>query len=137
MASFGGLANNTGGVSVAGDQLFLYGLLMGLGFGIGLTIAINRVIDHAQHTTRAWPTWLRQLDPLHNRREDEVMAINKVLGLDKAKRGRVSSSARQQASTKCACGCGKDLKYAGTGRRPKYYNLNHKEYARGNRVSPD
>lgn len=109
-----------------GQWLFLILITCGICFGIG--IGISRLV---MRQPRPVPVWLRWLDPLDGKTEQQIDEIFQAIGLRRETEGSGPSP------VKCACGCGRTLHYAGTGRKPKYYNENHKHFAHGRRLSPD
>jgi len=60
--------------------------------------------------------------------------------IEAIKRVKFDAHAETPAGTylgKCACGCGLDIHWdGGPGRKPKYINKRHVDYARGKRRSP-
>lgn len=100
--------------------------------GVVLAVLLPpRVLRHP------WLTWYRRW-ALHGLREDVVEEVRADILHDyypKPKREKYDWSQGKYVG-KCACGCGEPIYYYGNGRRPKYVNQTHREFANGLRRSP-
>lgn len=113
-------------------------LYLGVGFFIGVVIMFVALLTFPMKPNSRVGRFLRRLviKSLHgvtNAEAQEVSAI--LLGTERIASEDIDRREGRVYVGDCACDCGQKIYYSGRGKRPKYVNRKHQDFARGFRTS--